>query len=52
MILKVTRFASIIIVGFDPAIVEIDDIVVGVIHIGFFMKTTLWLMTCLDVNGQ
>jgi hypothetical protein len=49
--LKATRFASIIIVGFNPTIVKINDIVVGVIQVGSFMKATIWLKTCLDVNG-
>ncbi len=51
IILKATRFASIIIVGFNPTIVKINDIVVGVIQVGSFMKATIWLKTCLDVNG-
>jgi hypothetical protein len=38
IILKVTRFASIIIVGFHPTIVEVEDIVVGIIHVNFFMS--------------
>jgi len=52
IVLKVTRFASIIIVGFDATIVEVKDIVARVIHVGFFMKTIIWLKTSLDVNGR
>jgi hypothetical protein len=52
IILKVTRFASIIIARFDPTIVEIDDIAIGVIQASFFMKATLWLKTCLDFNER
>ncbi len=52
IVLKVIRFASIIIVGFDATIVEVKHIVVGVIHVGFFMKTIIWLKTSLDVNGR
>ncbi len=39
--LRVIGFASIIIVGFDPANAEVDDITIGVIHASFFMKATL-----------
>jgi hypothetical protein len=38
IILKITLFASIMIVGFDLATTEVNDIVVGVMHVGFFMK--------------
>ncbi len=41
IILRVTRFASIIIIGFDPTIAEVDDIKIGVIHASFFMKAIL-----------
>jgi hypothetical protein len=51
IILRVTEFASIIIVGFDSTTTKIDDIVVGVIHDGFFTKATLWLKTRSDHNG-
>jgi hypothetical protein len=51
IILKVTRFISIVIVGFDPTIVEINDTAIGVINVGFFMRATLWLKTCSNVNG-
>jgi hypothetical protein len=52
IILKVTGFASIIIVGFDPTTVEVNDIIVGVIHASFFMETTIWLKTRSDLNGR
>jgi len=41
IILRVTRLANIIIVGFDPTIAEVDDIKIGAIHTSFFMKATL-----------
>jgi hypothetical protein len=50
IILKVTGFASIIIVGFDPTTTKINDIIIGVIHVGFFMEITIWLKTCSDFN--
>jgi hypothetical protein len=51
IIIRVTNFASIIIVGFDLAIAEVSDITIGVFHVGFFMKAALWLKTHLDPNG-
>jgi hypothetical protein len=51
IILKVTRFESIIIVGFDPPIIDVNDITIRVIHVGLFMKIILWLKTHLDLNG-
>jgi hypothetical protein len=51
IIVRVTDFASIIIVVFDLAITEVSDIIVGVFHAGFFTKVVLWLKTHLDPNG-
>jgi hypothetical protein len=52
LILKVIGFANIEIVGFDPTTIEVEDIVVGVLHASLFMKVDPWLKTNLDVNGQ
>jgi hypothetical protein len=52
LILKFTKFASIIVVGFDPIVVEVGDIFVGGVNAGYFVKTTLWLKTLLDFNGR
>jgi hypothetical protein len=54
IILKVTRFTykHHNYIRFDPTTIEVDDIVVGVIHVGLFMKITLWLKTCSNVNGR
>lgn len=51
IILRVTGFASVIVVGFDLATIKTNDITIGVIHVGFFMKITLWLKTRSDLNG-
>jgi hypothetical protein len=51
IILKVTGFASIIIVGFDPTTTKINDIIIRVIHVGLFMEVIVWLKTRLDLNG-
>jgi hypothetical protein len=52
LVLKITRFASIIVVGFHPAVVEVRDIVVGVLNASYFVKVALWLKTCLNFNGR
>ncbi len=51
IILRVTGFASIIVVGFDPTTIKVNDIIIGVIHVGFFMKVTFSLKTHSDFNG-
>jgi len=52
IIMRVTSFANIIIIRFDLAIVEVNDITIGVLHVGFFTKIAFWLKTHLDPNGQ
>jgi hypothetical protein len=52
LILKITRFVSIIVVGFDPIVVEVRDIVVGGLNASYFVKATLWLKTHSDFNGR
>ncbi len=52
LILQIFGFATIIIVGFDLAIAELGDIVVGMVQVGFFMKAVLWLKTQSDPNGR
>jgi predicted membrane-bound dolichyl-phosphate-mannose-protein mannosyltransferase len=41
VVLRVIGFTNIIIVRFDPTIVEVKDIAMGVIHVGFFMTAAL-----------
>lgn len=45
IILRVIGFALLIIVGFDPTIVEFGDIGVGVMHARFFIKVAILLKT-------
>jgi hypothetical protein len=52
LVLKTTRFVSIIIVGFDPIVAEVGDIVVGGLNASYFMKAALWLKTRSDFNGR
>jgi hypothetical protein len=38
VILRVIGFANIVIVGFDPTTIDVENIAVGVVHAGLFMK--------------
>jgi hypothetical protein len=52
LVIKITRFANIIIVGFDLAISEVGDIAIGVLNVGYFVKAALWLKTHSNSNGK
>jgi len=52
LVIKITRFANIIIVGFDLAVFEVGDILIGVLNVGYFVKATLLLKTHSDSNGK
>jgi hypothetical protein len=45
VIIKIIEFASTVIVGFDPRIVEVGDLAIGMMHAGFFIKETIWIKT-------
>jgi hypothetical protein len=40
------------IIGFDLVVVEVGNIAIGLLHVGFFMKVALWLKTRCDFNGR
>jgi hypothetical protein len=50
LVLRITGFANIIIVGFDLAVSEVGDATVGVLNVGYFVKADLWLKPHLDSN--
>jgi hypothetical protein len=52
MIIKITRFACVTISGFDPRLVVVGDLAIGVMHSGFFMKATIWIKTSEGSNGR
>ncbi len=52
IILRITRFALIIIIRFDLNVIEVGNMVVGVIHSKLFMKVTLWIKTRIGSNGN
>jgi hypothetical protein len=52
VIIKIIEFASIVMVGFDPRIVEVGDLVIKVMHAGFFIKTMIWIKAREGANGR
>jgi len=46
------RHTSVIIIRFDPSIVEVGDLVVGVVQSRFFMKIALWIKTKPRIDGR
>lgn len=50
LVLRITGFANIIIVGFDLAVSEIGNTAVGVLNVGYFVNAALWLKPHLDSN--
>jgi hypothetical protein len=51
LILKVTRFASLKILGFDPSKAKVGDIAITIIYADFFSKAAIWLKTRAWSNG-
>jgi hypothetical protein len=51
VIIKITIFAYVIISGFDPHLIVVGDLVIRIMHFGFFMKTTIWIKTREGLNG-
>jgi hypothetical protein len=45
VILRITSFVAIIIVGFDPIIDEVGDLVISMRHLGFCIQVVMWLKT-------
>lgn len=52
VIIKIIGFAFVIIIGFDPRVVEVGDFAIGVMYYGFFMKATIWIKTKEKVDGR
>ncbi len=52
LVLRITRFANIIIIGFDLAFSEGGNIAIGVLNVSYFVKATLWLKTHSNSNGR
>lgn len=51
-IFKITRFALVIIVGFDLVVGEVENIALKVMHAEFFMKVALWMKTKSGSNSK
>ncbi len=52
MVIQIIGFTLEIIIGFDPSIVEVGDLVVGVAQSRFFMKVALWIKTKPWIDGK
>jgi riboflavin transporter FmnP len=52
VIVRITRFASMIIVGFDPHATKVGDLAINIIHSWFFMKATIWIKIREGVDGK
>jgi hypothetical protein len=45
VIVRITGFTSLIIIGFDLHVAEVGDLAIGIMHSRFFMKATIWIKT-------
>jgi hypothetical protein len=52
VIIKITRFASMIIIGFDFHLAIVGDLAIGVMHFRFFMKVVIWIKTREGSSGR
>jgi hypothetical protein len=52
MVIQITGFTLVIIIGFYPSIVEIGNVVVGVAQSRFFMKVASWIKTKPQIDGR
>jgi hypothetical protein len=48
LVIHISSFATIKIVGFDLREARQGDLVIGVVLLGFFIKTIVWLKTSQD----
>jgi hypothetical protein len=51
LILRIIRFTSLKILGFDSFEAKVKDITITIIHVGFFSKVTIWLKTRARSDG-
>ncbi len=51
LILRIARFSSLRILGFDPFKAKVEDIALTIIHDGFFSKVAIWLKTKVGSDG-
>jgi hypothetical protein len=49
---RITGFTLVIIIGFDPNIIKVGNLAIGVVQSRFFMKVTLWIKTKSRTNGR
>jgi hypothetical protein len=51
VILKITSFAIVRIVGFDLIVAEVRDLVVNIWHLRFCIQVVMWLKTRAQIDG-
>lgn len=51
IILRITSLAAVNIVGLDPIIAEVGDLVMNMQHSRFCTQVTVWLKTRVQSNG-
>jgi hypothetical protein len=51
VILRFVGFGTITLVGIDPEVARIGDIVVEIAHSGFYMRAEVWLRVRNGANG-
>jgi hypothetical protein len=52
LVIHIIRFTFIIIIGFDPNVVEVQDLAIGITQSKFFMKVGLWIKTRPGTDGR
>jgi hypothetical protein len=52
LIIRIGRFASLRIIGFDSYEAKLGDIAITIIHVGFFSKVAILLKTRVGSDGQ
>jgi hypothetical protein len=52
VIITITGFVFVIIIGFDPHVAKVGDLAIGIMYYGFFMKPTIWIKARERVDGR
>jgi hypothetical protein len=52
VIIKITGFVFVIMIGFDPHVSKVGDLAIAVMYSGLFMKATIWIKTRERVDGR
>jgi hypothetical protein len=52
LVIHITTFAFVIIIGFNPSVVKVRNLTIGITQSRFFMKVALWIKTRPRTNGR